>query len=145
MILVEPLVGLPIVGLRVFRLPGRDLLLVDPDRAVLDPGIEAVLNLLGVVGADPGLVAVVPTMDAADQILAFDVAVAQKGATVHATAVENRSLLFVGPPDHDQIDVCDQRIGGLQGLELIPVGNLDLFHSISPSEDSPAILAQPDP
>ena len=43
-------------------------------------------------------------------------AVGQQGAAVQAAAVEDRDSLVM--PDDDEIDLADQRIGGLPVLEL---------------------------
>ena len=70
MILVQALIGIPVVGLRIVHRPGADLVLIHPDLIVLDPGVETMQPLGGIVRADASLVAVVPIVQAADDIAA---------------------------------------------------------------------------
>ena len=104
------------VGLRMGLRPIGDFVRVDPDLPVLDGGREFPERLFVVVFADAGVEAIVPVVDAADQIVAIDMAIGQQGATVQAAAVEYRDGLVM--PDDDEIDLADQRIGGLPVLEL---------------------------
>ena len=48
-ILVQALIGIPVIGLRVGTGPGPDFVLVHPDLPVLDPGIESMQPLGRVV------------------------------------------------------------------------------------------------
>jgi hypothetical protein len=41
-ILIEALIGLPVIGLRIVHRPGTDLILVDPHLGVSDPGRETI-------------------------------------------------------------------------------------------------------
>jgi len=66
-VLVETLIRIAIIGLRILLFPGCNFLLVDPNGAVLDPGLEVVELFLRVVRADPGRVAVVPACSSSGQ------------------------------------------------------------------------------
>ena len=112
-VLVEAEVVVAPVGLGVALGPAADLGLVDVDGVVagVDPGREAGEGLGVVVLADPGVVAVVPAVDAADEVGAVDVAVGQQGAAVEAAAEEDGDLVVVA--DDDQVDAGDQGVGGL--------------------------------
>ena len=127
-ILVESLVGLAIVGLGIVQRPGADLVLIHPDLVAFHPGAEAVELFRGIVGADAGLVAVVPVVKATDDISALDAAVGHQGTAVRAAAVEHRDLLLVRPADENQIHAGGQGIGGFQRFDGRPRGQRDLIH-----------------
>jgi hypothetical protein len=125
-VLVGTLVGLAIERLRVLTLPLRDLVLVDPDATVLDPGREAMQLLVVAVLADSGLVAVVPVVNAAVEVRALDAPVGEQSAAMVAAPVQDRDLVIV--THHDEVDVRHESVRGLAIRELIPVENLELVH-----------------
>jgi hypothetical protein len=93
-VFVQALVGLPVVGLGIVLGPDPDLILIDPDLAVLHPGIESLQTFRRIVGAHTGFVAVVPVMHAAHQISAFYMAIRHQRATVQTASIEHRNLVF---------------------------------------------------
>jgi hypothetical protein len=132
-VLVGTLVGIATKRLRIRQLPLVDLVLVDPHGVVLDPTGEPLKSLAVVVLADPGIEAVVPPVEAADEIGAVDVPVRQEGAPVEAPSVQDRHVVAMA--DDHQIHVADQRAGWLPVGELAPGGDLDALH-MSPRECS---------
>ena len=86
-VLVQALVGIPLVGLRMPRCPVANFVFVDLDLPVLDPGIELRQHFRVVVFADPGIDPVIPTVKAADQVVAVDVAVGAAYAGRRSLAV----------------------------------------------------------
>ena len=102
---VEALIFIPIEGLRVVLPPSADLVRIDQNLAVLSPRGELGQDFFVIVFADAGIEAVVPVVDAADQVLAVDMAVGHERAPVQAAAVEDRHVVVVA---HDaEIDVAD--------------------------------------
>ncbi len=97
--------------------PGGDLVLVDPDLAVLDPGVELGQNLGVVVLADAGVEAVVPAVHAADDILAIDMAIGHQCPAVGAAPVEHADLRVVA--DDDQVDTGNEGMGWTAIFEII--------------------------
>lgn len=129
MILIGALIGVATVRLGVLVLPGGDLVRVDHDRVVLNPRSKG-LKLLGVVvGADPGLDPVVPTVQVTDQVVAGDVAVGQHSPAVKTASVEDRHGV-VGAYD-DQIDAANERPGWVAIGEGAPLDERDRFHKDS--------------
>lgn len=106
---VGSLIGVALERLRVVALPGRDLLLVNPHSTVFDPRAELVQPLLVVVRADPRLHPVVPLVDAADEVVALDMAVGQQGSSMVAATVEDRNTVL--ETHDDEIDISDQGVG----------------------------------
>ena len=88
-VLIEAEIFVALVGLRVGRLPGADLFLVDPHPAVFHPSFELVQRFVVVVLADAGVDAVVPAVDTADQVVTVDTAVRHQRTTVQAAAIEH--------------------------------------------------------
>ena len=82
----------------------------------LDPAGELLQRLGVVVRAHAGVDPVVPAVQAAQQVVAVDVAVGQQRAAVQAPAVEHR--VVVAPPDDHQVDALDH------GADRRPVGHL---------------------
>ncbi len=119
-VLVEALIGAPVVRLGVLHRPGGDLVGVDPQPVVLDPGHETVQRLVVVVFGDAGAVAVVPVVDSADEVVAVDATVGEQRAAVEAAPVEHRCRIHVGPADDDEVDVADQRVRRRHRLQLAP-------------------------
>ena len=102
---VEAEILVPLEGLRVVLPPSADLVRVDQNLAVLSPRGELGQDFFVIVFADAGIEAVVPVVDAADQVLAVDMAVGHERAPVQAAAVEDRHVVVVA---HDaEIDVAD--------------------------------------
>ena len=83
---------------------------VDEQAVAVDPAGELLQRLRVVVGADPGVDAVVPAVEPAEDVVSVDVAVGQQGATVEASSVEHGVLL--PPADDDQVDPFDRDPGG---------------------------------
>jgi hypothetical protein len=88
----------------------------------IQPGRELVERLVVVVLADAGVQAVVPLVDAADEVLAVDVAVGQEGTAVQAPSVQHRDLVPVA--DDDEIHLADEGVRGLAVLQLAPARDL---------------------
>ena len=98
---VEAEVLVAVVGLGKPVVPCRDLGFVHEDgvRVGVDPCSELVKRLLGVVRTDAGVVAVVPVVDAADEVVAADMAVGEEGAAVEAAAEEHGDPVVVADDD----------------------------------------------
>jgi len=125
-ILVGALVRTPIERLRIRRAPRCDLLAVDHDVVVLDPGVEPFEALRRVVGADAGAVPVVPTVQPADQVVTAYLAVAQERAAVMAPPVQHRVLVMsVAVADDDEVDVVDDGADRTSFGESTPTGEGD--------------------
>ena len=118
----EVLVAL--VGLRMRLGKGVNLGAIDEHGVLIriQPGRELVERLVVVVLADAGIQAVVPLMDAADEVLAVDVAVGQEGTAVQAPSVQHRDLVPVA--DDDEIHLADEGVRGLAVLQLAPARDL---------------------
>jgi len=84
--------------------------------------------LLGVVGADAGLIAVVPIVQAADDVSTFDTPIGHQRTAVRAVAVEHRDPLRIRPTDNDQVDTGGQGVGGFQRLQVRPLGDNGFVH-----------------
>ena len=81
-ILILTLVGITIVRLWILGFPLGHLVLVDPDTTVFDPSGKLVESLRRLVRADSAPVLEVPTVNAADQIVASDRAIGKQSTTV---------------------------------------------------------------
>ena len=122
------------VGLRVVVLPGRDLILVDHDLAVLDPALELLQHLgIGVL-ADAAVEPVVPAVEPADQIVAVDMAVRHQGAAMQAAAIEHGDPVIVA--DDHKVDIGGERVGRGAVLEIAQGGDGDFVHFASSSISS---------
>jgi hypothetical protein len=106
---VEPLVHVGRVRLRVHHLPVQDLVAIDVESVAMHLGGE-LLELLGVaVGADARLDAVVPAVQAADEVVAADLTVGEQRASVQAAPVQHSML--VAASDDDEVDPFARRGG----------------------------------
>ena len=119
-ILERPLVRITSVGLRVAQPPLLDLVGVDPHRAVVDPRRESLEPLFVVVLRDAAAVAIVPMVETADEIVAFDMPVTEQRSSVEAAPVQDGHVLTNAPADDDQIDATHERVGRAKQLQLIP-------------------------
>ena len=122
---VEAEVFVALVGLGKVDVPGLHLFFVHVDRVVVgvDPGGEFVEGFVVAVRTDAGVVAIVPVVDAADQVVASDGAVGEQGAAMQAAPVEDRDVVVVA--DDDEVYVGYQRVGGLAVFEFAPGGDFD--------------------
>ncbi len=82
-------VGVAIVRLGVDLRPVGHFVRVDEDFIALDEGLEPGQGFVVAVLGHPGIDPVIPVMHAADQILAANKAVGEKGPAVKAATVEN--------------------------------------------------------
>jgi hypothetical protein len=119
---VVALVHVGIERLRVAHHEAQHFGAVD-EQVVAVEGARELLEHLGVVvGAHAGVDAVVPTVQAADEVVAHDVAVAEQRPAVEAAAVEHR-VLVTSADDH-QVDALDRRTHRGALGHLTPVGDL---------------------
>ena len=114
-------VAVAVEGLRVGQRPGADLVGVDPHLAVVDPGRELGQHLGVVVSRDAAVEAVVPVVQAADEVVALHMTVGQQRAAMQAAAVEHRHRSVVS--DDHQIDPADHCMGRLPVSQFIQTGN----------------------
>ena len=121
-----PLIGVAVIGLRVRALPGEDFFFIHPHLVLLHPGVELGQDFAVVVFADPGVVAVIPAVHTADQVVAGDVAVGHQRAAVGAAPVQYRNPVVVA--DDHQVNVGNQRVGWFAILKRVPVSDLQFFH-----------------
>jgi hypothetical protein len=68
-------------------------------------------------------------VQAADEVITFDLAVRHEATAVHAATVEYRYLISV--TDHDQIDFSDKGVEGPPILQFAPDCHFDLFRGIT--------------
>jgi hypothetical protein len=61
----------------------------------------------------------------AEQVLALNPPIGQQRSPVEAASVQNGDLVLIGPTHDDEIDTLDERVGRLEGLELIESGYLN--------------------
>jgi hypothetical protein len=92
-----------LVRLRIISSKGVHLFLVDAHGISVNPGLELVEGFGVVVFADACVQAVVPTMNAADEVLTFDVAIRHECSSVQTPAVEHRN--GVSKPNDDEVHV----------------------------------------
>ncbi len=86
----------------------RHLVELDEELVVLDhAGEKFASDLVVVVGAHPGVDAVVPPVQTAHQVVALDPPVGEQRAAVEAAAVEDR--VVVATADEDEVDAVDRR------------------------------------
>src|SRR5205823_14682588 len=83
-----------------------------------------------VVFADAGVDAIIPIVQAADEVVPLHKAVGEQAAAVQAASEQHRHLVAIA--DHDQVDISDQRIGGRAIGESRPTGHDYLVHSAPP-------------
>ena len=126
-VLIIPQIGVAIERLGVFIMPGRDLVLIDADMAALDPGLELMEGFGIVVLGHAGVVAIIPVVYAADQIIAVDMAVRHQGAAVQATAIKHGHFIIIAH-DH-QVDIGDARVGRVAVVKLGPLDQLACLHA----------------
>jgi hypothetical protein len=100
---VDALIGLAVVALRVLAAVVGDLVGVDKQATVFDPGCELLETLGVVVGRHPGGHPVVPAVNPTHDVVADDRCVAHQGAPVQATSVQHRRLVI--DTDADEINV----------------------------------------
>ena len=129
-VLVAALVGGPVEGLGVLLLPGQDLVEVHQQVVAVEPGRELGQSLGVVVARHPGVEHVVPAVEAADEVVVDDAAVAHQRAPVQAAPVEHR-VVPVEAHD-DQVDVADQRPDRLPVGHVAPSGDLVGLHEPPP-------------
>jgi hypothetical protein len=63
---IKTLIGVSIIRLGVLQFPGNYLVFIDPDDSIFNPGAEAFLPFLGIIGTHTCLVAVVPPVEPTD-------------------------------------------------------------------------------
>jgi hypothetical protein len=105
----HPLLWGHAVGLRMFGGEAAHLGGIHIDGFILHPSGELLELLFRVVLADAGVIPIVPAMDAADEILPLDVAVAQQDTTVETPTVQHRYITVC--EDHDEVDICHAHVG----------------------------------
>ena len=74
-ILKIALVTIALIRLRMLPRPGANLVFIDTDLVVLDPGVELWQRFAVVVLADTGIETIVPAVHTADQVITGDVTV----------------------------------------------------------------------
>ena len=70
-------------------------------------------------------------MDSTHDVVANDLAVNHKCATVHASPIQNAVTLAVWPSDHDEIHVLDERTNHASRFDLVPGSYDRCAHSAS--------------
>jgi ferredoxin len=110
----------------IYKRAEDGIVLVDQDLAAFDPRLERRQDLGVVVFADAGVDAIVPVMQAADQVFAVDETVREQRAAMQAAPVEHEDR--VGAADDHEVHIGDQRIGRRAIGKLRPVGYHDLVH-----------------
>ncbi len=130
-ILVDTLVGIALVRLRMGFGPGFYLILIDQHITVFDPRVELRQRFRVLVLTDTRVEAVVPTMHATDQVIAFDETVRHQRATMRTTAVHDRH--FVIESNYDEIDISDKRMLWRAVFKFFPVSNRDFVHAAHPT------------
>ena len=78
-----------------------------------------------VVFADSGIDAVVPIVNSAKKVVAFDMPVAHQRSAMEATSVEHRDVIVVA--DNDEVDFARKCIGWLAVLQLAKRCDLQHF------------------
>jgi hypothetical protein len=119
-VLVQAEIIVTPVRLRMCLGEGLDLGLVDSDRVIVhvDLGRETMKGLVVVVLADPGVVPIVPPVNAADEVGTVDPAIREQRTPVVASPEHHRDLVIEA--DHDQIDPCDESVGRAPISEVTP-------------------------
>ena len=116
---VDALIGLAVVALRVLAAVVGDLVGVDKQATVFDPGCELLETLGVVVGRHPGGHPVVPAVNPTHDVVADDRCVAHQGAPVQATSVQHRRLVI--DTDADEINVPHQIVLRHPIAQVVPV------------------------
>ena len=106
--------------------PRSDLVFVDENLAVIQPGIEFRQCLVVVVLADTAIQSVIPSMHAADQVGAVDMTIGHECAAVRASAVKHTDGFVEA--HHDQVNIGDNCVCRNAVFQLIPILDGQLVH-----------------
>ena len=129
---VLPEVDRAVEGLRMLQAPGGHLVGIDPDLAIVDPGRELLQRFGMVIRRDATVEPVIPVVNAADEVVAFDAAVGHQRAPVQAAAVQHRDGIVEA--HDDEIDALDERVRGLPVWEFFEACDGGLVHGLSGSK-----------
>jgi hypothetical protein len=129
---VLPKVDRAVEGLRMLVAPGGHFVRIDPDLAVVNPGAEFLQRFGVVVGRDAAVEPVVPVMNAANEVVAFDAAIGHQRASVQAAAVQHRNRIVEA--HDDQIDTLDECVRRLPVCEFFIACDGGLVHGLSGSK-----------
>jgi hypothetical protein len=106
--------------------PDRDFFFVDHDLAIFNPGSELGQGLTVIVFADTGVETVVPTVHAADQVVAFDMTVRHQCAAVRTTTVQHGDRVIV--TNDNEVNIGDKRVSRCAIFKIIPIAYGYVFH-----------------
>jgi hypothetical protein len=102
-ILIDTLVGVTLKRLRMLKRPARDLIFINENLTILDPGVEFWQRLIIVVFADSCVDAIVPSMHTTNQISAIDSAIGHQCAPMRTASVQYANVIVIS--EHNQINV----------------------------------------
>ena len=128
-VLIGALVGIAVERLGVLLLPRPNLILIDPDGFILDPALESVKSLAGVVGTDAGAESIIPIVEPANEVVSTNSAVGQQRAPMQTAAVEH-GYRVIPTYDHE-IDAGGEGVGRLAIGQILPTGDPCLLHTVS--------------
>jgi hypothetical protein len=119
-VLIESEIGVPIVRLGILVMPRCDFRFVNQNSVgvMVDRAAELVQNLLIVVFGNPGIQTIVPVVNAANEVVAIHEPVRHERTAVETPSVKNRYLVIKS--HHNQVDICDKRIGRLTIFKIAP-------------------------
>ena len=103
-----------------------NLIGVNEDTAILDPGRELLEHLFVGVCRHAGVVAIVPAMKTADEVFSDDAAIGEQRAAMETAAVQHRHGAVV--TDDHKIGVAYQGAGGGAIFELGQFCNTSWSH-----------------
>ena len=125
-VLVESEILIPLKRLRVFGCERVNVGFFYQHIIAVDRRFEFMKRLGVVVFTDSGIDAVVPIVNSAKKVVAFDMPVAHQSSAMEATSVEHRDVIVVA--DNDEVDFARKCIGWLAVLQLAK--RCDLQHFI---------------